>query len=729
VPTIERRKAEWLRSERLRSVLLLLVPGAGAVYLAFQGGGAAAGFAAIVAVGFATALLLRVQAAPVDAALVARLAEAGLLAVPGALVLYLSFQAGGFFPGSTAFAAICLLLLLVLRITLADDPLASFGRALGAVTLCLGAYLGWILLSASWSDGTARTLLDFDKALVCVLTLVLMGTLPRSSDRLRGALRGVALAIVVVGVAGLVTRVLPDVFPAAPNIANRRLAFPLTYWNALAALVTVGIVLCLHLTSSLREHWAARALAAAAIPALAATVFFTFSRGAVAAGIVGVVLYPLLGRPRGMVTAALAVIPTALIAVNQAYAADLLATDNPTTSAATSQGHHVALVVLLCALAAATIRTALLPVDRRVMDFRLPEDLRRPVTATAWAGSALAAVVIALALGAPSWASTQVDRFVHTASVKTGGDYRKRFLDPSNNGRIEHWRVAREGFRAHPVHGDGAGTYGTRWMHDRKPAYAGLVVRDAHSLYLEVADELGLVGLVLLGAAILTALAATLPVRRGYNRSLYAALFAASMVWVVHSAVDWDWEMPATSVWFFALAGMALAVHRSKVTPRPFSQGARVALGVVLLAAALAPGAVLVSERHLSAAADAFQEGDCNKAMREASASIEALALRPEPYEALGYCQIRRGTPLLAPAAMRKAVENDPDDWEYWYSYALALGAAGRDPLPAALRARSLNPRDELTTGLVRDLRRAGPRERQRLTTALGRTERLSVVR
>lgn len=45
----------------------------------------------------------------------------------------------------------------------------------------------------------------------------------------------------------------------------------------------------------------------------------------------------------------------------------------------------------------------------------------------------------------------------------------------------------------------------------------------------------------------------------GPDRTLYAALFAAGLAWALHAGVDWDWQMPAVTLWVFALGGAALA--------------------------------------------------------------------------------------------------------------------------------------------------------------------------
>ena len=82
----------------------------------------------------------------------------------------------------------------------------------------------------------------------------------------------------------LTTRLLPNVWPIGANLANDRLSYPITYWNALGLLASLGIVFCLHMATRARGPRLTRVLGAAAVPLLATTVYFTFSRGAILAG-------------------------------------------------------------------------------------------------------------------------------------------------------------------------------------------------------------------------------------------------------------------------------------------------------------------------------------------------------------------------------------------------------------------------------------------------------------
>ena len=723
-----------LDRDRLLRVLLLLVPGAVAIELSFRSGGAAAGVAAIVAVICLAALVLRGTPGSFDAAVASQAANAGLLALPGALTVYFSFNHGGFFPETPAFVAIVLILVLVVRITTAEDPFAGFSWPLAVAAGALGLYCGWILLSGTWSDAPARALIEFDRALVYLLALVLFGSLPRNADSLRWMLRGLALGIVAVAVAGFLTRTLPDTFPTEPRLYEGRLGFPLTYWNAMGMLTALGTVLCMHLASSLREHLAVRALAAGCLPVLAATVLLTFSRGAILAGFLGLVLYAVLGRPRGLVSALIAAVPPGVFAVHAAWSAEILGTDRATSAAGAAEGQDVALVVAACCLEAVLIRLALKPLDTRLQRFALPVHLRRPVKAAAWAAGVVVIAAAVLAFDVPDRLDSQYDKFVHSSTAGRPELARDRLSDAANTGRIEQWEVALDGFERAELRGQGAGTYGLEWMRERPNT---LVVHDAHSLFVETMQELGLVGLVLLCVTLISILVALVP-WRGRDRPLYAALFATAAAWTVHAGIDWDWELPAVTIWLFCVGGAALALPRAqpsaavergprrvrlargraprrirfagRPTPPAPSRpsvaagpagGARLVLGTLVLIGALAPGLVLVSQRQLDQAAEAFDNGDCVRATERATASIRTLEIRPEPYETLGFCDVRQGFDSLAVPAVERAVERDPDNWEYRYALAIVRGSAGLDPRPAAQAALWHNPRDPLTQSLV----------------------------
>jgi hypothetical protein len=182
-----------------------------------------------------------------------RLGLATLLALPAALTLYLGFQSGGFFVDATGFAVVGFSVALVVRITLAERPFAGVSAAVLVVAGALALYAVLALVSASWSGSPSRALLEFDRALLYLLVLVVLGSLSLTPARLRWALRGFAVAVVLICLAGLASRVAPEVLHTASAAVTDRLSYPISYWNGLGFLAAIGAVLCLHLSSETRE--------------------------------------------------------------------------------------------------------------------------------------------------------------------------------------------------------------------------------------------------------------------------------------------------------------------------------------------------------------------------------------------------------------------------------------------------------------------------------------------
>ncbi|PWU25273.1 MAG: hypothetical protein C5B48_02145 [Candidatus Rokuibacteriota bacterium] len=642
-----------------------------------------------------------------------RLTTGLIVLLPAAGVVYFGFNAGGYFPDSVGFAALVVAAGLVVRIASVDSPFAGFSRPLAVAAGGLGLFALWVLVSGRWSHAPARALVEFDRALLFLLALVLLGSLPRSSTNLRWALRGLAVAIFAVCVTGLATRLLPDTFPIASTVANNRLSYPLTYWNSLGLLGVLGAILCFHLSCSRSEPPLARALGAAAVPVLAVTVYFTFSRGAIAAGIVGLAAYLIAGRPRALATGMLATVPATVIAVVIAYHADLLATTDPTSSAATSQGHDVALGVALCAAAALIVRAALLWADPRVPGLRVP----RRVLLGAGAVTVVLAVALTVALDVPGGIADQYDKFVNNkGGGGTAGDLRTRLTNPANNGRIDAWRVAYHTFRDAPFKGSGAGTYENDWL-ERRPTPS--FVRDGHSLYLETLGELGIVGLVLLLVGLVPILLVSAVRSRGRDRAVYGVVFAMSLTWALRAGIDWDWEMPVVTLWVFAVGGIVLARGAREEPAEAPAPVLRWAAAGACVAIAIVPGLLLVSQTRLDDAANAFARGDCPAAVSDADSSIDALSNRPQPYEIRGYCRARDGDMRAAMGQFEEAVSHDPRNWTYHFDLALARGAAGFDPRAESAEAVRLNPLNAQARALQRGLNASSRRTWRRLARAV----------
>src|SRR2546423_15516805 len=125
---------------------------------------------------------------------------AAVLLLPGLLVLYFSFHAGGYFPRQVAIACLVLAQLLVLYLLLTGNPLARLSWPAVVACTAMALFAGWILLSELWSASPARSVIEFDRSLMYLVALLLFTFLGGRPQRLRLTVRAIAAAIAVVGI-------------------------------------------------------------------------------------------------------------------------------------------------------------------------------------------------------------------------------------------------------------------------------------------------------------------------------------------------------------------------------------------------------------------------------------------------------------------------------------------------------------------------------------------------
>jgi O-Antigen ligase len=643
---------------------------------------------------------------PPSAAAMRRRRRSGLverihLPLAGALTAFLAFRAGGFFPDTTAVAVLVLAIALLLRVTLAAEPFGGLGRAAAVALVAVAGFAMWTLVSAMWSDAPARAVVEFDRVLLYLLALAFYAAAPRREGSLTALLRWVLLAFTAVAVAGLASRLAPDVFPISGRYLAERLSFPLTYWNANGMLGALAAVLALHHASGSQEPRWVRIGATAALPALVVMLYLTFSRGAIAAGALGAVAYVALAHPRRLVFTLVTAMPAAAVALVAAYGADALATPTYFEPPGPRQGHELALMLAAACAGAGLVRLLMLPLEARLDAVNVSRARRRRLLTGAAAAVALTLAGTAVAIDAPTRLERELERFRAGDFVPQTGDARDRLTQVGNNGRLEIWRVSQEAWADHRWRGTGAGMFELEWERRREN---DMRVTDGHSLYLEVLGELGAPGLALLAMALLVPIVLAAGRLGGAERHAYAAFLAAGAALLVHAGVDWDWEMPAVFLWLFAAAGVVVALPTGRARLGAPTRLGRVVAGIACLLLTVTPLLVASSQTALNGAARAFDRGDCATAIDGSLDSLGALSVRAEPFELLGYCDLRAGHPDLALRAFRAARERDPGNWRYAYGLAVAQALGGEDPRGSAVLAVRLNPREPLAGELARSL-------------------------
>jgi len=463
-------------------------------------------------------------------------ARAALVAGPVAL----AFFSGGFFdrPRDIALLAAGVVLAVLVAAAPAGQLVPTHPAARVAL-VAAAAYAGWIGLSVTWAPVRDYAGDDAERALLYA-TVLAASAIAFRERRAARALEPLAAAgtAIVIGY-GLAGRLVPGIVTEHPQrSAVGRLDQPLTYWNATGALAAIGLVLCARVAGDRERPPALRAGAVAAAVPLGMGCYLSFSRGALAALAAGLLTLIVLAPAFAQLRATLLVAAAGAAGAIAAAASPAVRALEGSAATREREGAIVlAVAVVLMALAVLATRA-----ERGMAD--------RPLPLPRWAGwAALAAIAALLVVPIAAAGGRQ------QAPPATGAT-NERFASLGSN-RYGYWRVAIDTGLDHPLEGIGASGFRVAWLQHRD---VDENVRDAHSLELETFAELGLVGVALL-AALLGGVALSARAAHRVDPVLAAGPAAALTAWAFHSAIDWDWEMPALTLVAVVLAGALLAVR------------------------------------------------------------------------------------------------------------------------------------------------------------------------
>jgi hypothetical protein len=530
---------------------------------------------------------------------------------------------------------------------------------LGGFLLAFGLFS---LISAAWAPNSARALEEFNRVSlyfgVFLLVVAIGSAVPaaRWSD-------GLALGIASVGIFSLVTRLVPELANTGAPLrflpaGQSRLAYPLGYWNALAVLLAVGVPLLARAALESRTR-IARGLAAATLPAFGGALYLTSSRAGSLATAVGVIVFVIASNRRLAAAALIAVAGFGAVLTIAVISGKAALVDGPLDSAAAaSQGHAALLPVALVCIAVGTVWGF---ASARVNSFR------RPSLERAAAIGFLVLTVVAVVAVHPV---RRFDEFKQTQAVSTDSSSyaTSHLLSASGNGRWQMWTVSMNEFRAHPLAGAGAGAFQSRWMKERPyPLY----VVNAHSLFVEVLGDLGIIGFVLIvgffGAALVIGGMRVLHVP-SERRTLAAAFVAALCAYIVGAAVDWMWQVTALTVVAIVIAALLAGGQstRAALGRRELPTGVGAAIALVGIAAILAQALPMISAVDLGASQAEAAKGNLVAAAQQAASARSANPWSPDPYVQLSLIQERAGAFAAAQKSVAAAIERDPENWQVW---------------------------------------------------------------
>ena len=438
-------------------------------------------------------------------------------------------------------------------------------------------------------------------------------------------------------------------------VLGQRLSFPLGYWNGLGIEVALAYPLLLAIMTSRRSRVASVA-AALPLPIIAAVMYLTSSRGAFVAAAVAVVAYIVL-TPRRWAAAAATVVAGAAgaFAVAALVHKKALVNGQVKTALGVHQGHRAALLIGIACVVTALVWLGLAELGRRV-----------PTPPRA-VGVAVAIAVVGLILVAivASHPVAKFDEFKNNAAISGSGTFtQNHLLGSSGSGRWQFWSAAVSEFRAHPLNGGGAGSWQAWWLqHGSLPVQSEF----AHSLYLESLGELGIVGLLLIGGAVLVAAVGAVRSALTLQSGEIAAAAACGLAFFAAAAYDWVWQLAGIAIVGVGMLGFALgALPAERATAWGRFGALRPVLALLAVAAIIPQYVVLAGGSHLRNSQAAFNAGNGPRARSEALAAKAVEPWAAGPYLQLGFVAEAEHHYSEAARWGREAISRSRRDWNVW---------------------------------------------------------------
>jgi hypothetical protein len=598
-------------------------------------------------------------------------------------------------------------------------------RAYGSWSVgLLLAFAALTALSVVWSVQPDESSQDAGRMFAyCGVFAAAVALVRLDAARWPAVVGGVTLGAVIVCGYALLTKIFPgDIVPAG---VYARLDQPYGYWNAIGLTAALGAVCCLWLGARRSGHALLSALAYPAMGLLLLTLLLAYSRGALAALAVGVVLWlwlvPL--RLRGAAVLIVGALGAGAVAAWD-FSTHALSAEGVALGERASAGHRLGALVVAMLLLLSVTGVAIGFLGGR----RAPSLLARRR-----AGAILLALI---ALGAVGFAGALAHShrgFTGSISHVVDSLTNPNAKPPSNTAgrltavasvRARYWKEALQIFDAHKALGAGALGY-----HTARKRYRTVTidVEHAHGFVVQTLADLGIVGLLtvlaLLACWMAAAGRATHPLNRRWTgwsqlraRSVprwervsapYSAeriglltMLCVVVVFGVHSFVDWTWYVPGNACVALLLAGWLAGRGPLPAGPavRPAGSDASAAPGrppwapplwrerLAALGRVRVAVAVAVLALALLAAWSQWQP------QRSEDARLQAVALvASDPRGAL--------------AAAQTAVDRDPLSVQALFALSAVQQAAGeagraRATLQRAVKLQPSNPETWLRLGL-----------------------------
>jgi O-antigen ligase len=651
----------------------------------------------------------------------ARLEESAAFLGPIALIGALALTGGGFSVSSRHIAGLVVWLLVVGLLVLGVAGRSLLAKPFyWASGLLLGLAI-WSAISSLWSGSVELSVTEADRVLMYLGVFLAAFLLTQTTQKRQRFGEGIAIALTLVAIVALATRLLPHVFALSfDESKGTRLQYPLGYWNGDAIIFSFAAALLVWMSRRSLSR-ALRWFSVGALPAVLLALYFTHSRGGILTLIVAVGTLIVLSRDRlwylaTLLIAAVLTMPTVLAIHSYPELSN-----NYNFAPIVGQGLKAGAILLAGIAATVLVFWAMRRLEERgsppvARALAISRD-RRVLGGIAIAGL-IVLIVAGILYGGTAW-----EKFTSSDLKSPSG-----LAEASSRGRTQYWEVALKAFGEKPITGHGAGTYQFAWDQLRT---IDMTNTQAHSLYLQALDELGIVGGLLALGMVLCLLWVGFTAWRaagGRERELYASLLGISIAFAVGVAYDWFWQLAVIGSVFFLATGALVAGRcgqlwraraaararegkevESNVESRRFGLTiAGLALAWLTMLALTGPllvdheihgsNSAVAASNAATSPATATQEFENAVNHADTARSIEPWAATP--YLQLGLLAQAKGELPEAIHRLGQAIDREDHNWTLYYLRAKAEHQAGQNEAAQndLNEAKHLNPLETCLT-------------------------------
>lgn len=413
-------------------------------------------------------------------------------------------------------------------------------------------------LSLTWSISRVESVQELVRSSMYLATFALAAASLSSRRLVRPFIDGLNLIAGAVAGYGILQKVRPVEYPSSsPDRVS--VDSTLGYANTVAVVAGMGIALGLARMTQLKNP-VVRGIYAALILVFGTVLYLTFSRGGLLALGLGLVVLFALGGSRLQMLVNLLLVsgPLAWLLVTTRTIVTLFEyepSESLRTTEGTTFGIYLAIAAMLAFLSQAIYAALIGRYELGPAAHRL---LGVSAVIAILAGAGVSGYML---FGGQQGSNESSGVFPNLQErAEDAGGWVPYF---ASDLRLRYWKVAWEAWRERPLTGTGAGTFEYVWQENR-PGFGS--AEYVYNVYLEQGIETGVVAflaflgfaVLLIGYAVRAAWRAKPGDEAGERKVLLAGLTAAVVVYLTSSALEWHWYIPPSTIFFFALAGVAV---------------------------------------------------------------------------------------------------------------------------------------------------------------------------